>query len=133
MKSTAITTSLSIAFLLCAAAGVHAQGSARGRLDANRDPIMETNARHSLEVARWYLTKRKAYEGARDRLQEIVDTYPEFSRMDEVVYLLGEANLKLNKSDKASEHYEKLLKDFPGSEFAKKARERLKELKPPAT
>ena len=130
MKSTATVVTLSIAFLLCAAADVSAQGSARGRLDAARDPIMETNAKHSLDVARWYLTKRKAYEGARDRLQEIVDTYPEFSRMDEVFYLLGEAYYKLDENEKASAQYEKLLKDFPGSEFAKKSRERLKELKP---
>jgi outer membrane protein assembly factor BamD (BamD/ComL family) len=130
MKSTATLTTLAIAFLLCAASGVHAQGSARGRLDAARDPIAETNAKHSLDVARWYLTKRKAYGGARDRLQEIVDIYPEFSRMDEVFYLLGEANYKLDENEKASEQYEKLLKQFPGSEFAKKARERLKELKP---
>ena len=129
MKSIATATILLIAFLIGATGSTYAQGSARGRLDPARDPIMETNAKHSLNVARYYLTKRKAYEGALDRLQEIVDTYPDFSRMDEVLFLLGEAHLKLNKPEKASESYEKLLKDFPGSEFAKKARERLKELK----
>jgi outer membrane protein assembly factor BamD (BamD/ComL family) len=94
-----------------------------------RDEQMEITAKHNLDVARYYLTRRKAYEGARDRLQEIMDTYPEFSRADEVFFLMGEANIKLNKPEKAAEYYDKMLKTFPNSEFAKRARERLDELK----
>src|SRR6185503_19672724 len=120
---------LLVVVLVGAEVDAHAQGAARGKVEPSRDPIMETEATHSLDVARWYLTKRKAYEGARDRLQEIADTYPGFSRMDEVVFLLGEANLKLNKPEKAVEFYEKVVKSFEGSEFVKKARERLKEIK----
>lgn len=106
-----------------------AQGPARGRIEAPRDEAMEVQAKHNLEVARWYITKRKAYEGAIDRLQEIIDSYADFSRMDEVVYLMGEANLKLGKKDKAADFYNKLLKIYPESEFAKKTRARLDELK----
>ena len=129
MKSIAALMTLSVVLLFAASAGAYAQGAARGKVDPPRDPIIETNATHSLGVARWYLTKRKAYEGARYRLQEIVDTYPEFSRMDEVFFLLGEANLKLNKPENAVEYYERVVKNLEGSEFVKKARERLKELK----
>src|SRR4030095_13861903 len=129
MKCLAALMTLSIVFLFAAVADAYAQGPARGKVDPPRDPIMENHATHSLEVARWYLTKRKAYEGARDRLQEIVDTFPEFSRMDEVVFLLGEASLKLNKPEEAAEYFEIRVKDFEGSECVKKARERLKELK----
>jgi outer membrane protein assembly factor BamD (BamD/ComL family) len=98
-------------------------------IEAPRDAAMEIAAKHNLEVARWNVTKRKAYEGARDRLQEIIDTYPDFSRMDEVVFLMGEVYLKLGKSEKAVDYYNKLLKDYPASEFAKKTRLRLDELK----
>ena len=98
-------------------------------MEAPRDPAMEIAAKHNLEVARWNLTKRKAYEGARDRLQEIIDTYPDFSRMDEVVFLMGEVYLKLGKKSEATDYYNKLLKDYESSEFAKKARARLDELK----
>ena len=129
MKPFATLVTLLVVFLLVAVPPADAQGSARGRVDPPRDPAMELTAQHNLDIARWYLTKRKAFDGARDRLQEIVDTYPEFSRMDEVTFLLGEVNLKLNKPEKATEYYEKLVKDYSGSEFAKKARERLDELK----
>ena len=108
---------------------IASQGPTRGPVEAPRDPTMEITAKHNLEIARWYITKRKAYEGARDRLQEIIDAYPEFSRMDEVMFWMGEVSLKLKKNDKAEEFYNKLLKAYPASEFVKKARERLEELK----
>ena len=98
-------------------------------MESPRDPAKEIAAKHNLEVARWNLTKRKAYEGARDRLQEIIDTHPDFSKMDEVVFLMGEVYLKLGKNAEATDYYNKLLKDYESSEFAKKARARLDELK----
>ena len=98
-------------------------------IEEPRDPAKEIAAKHNLEVARWNLTKRKAYEGARDRLQEIIDTHPDFSRIDEVIFLMGEVFLKLGKTENAVDYYKKLLKDYPGSEFAKKTRARLEELK----
>jgi len=116
-----------VLFAICASPTL-AQGPAKP-IESPRDPAMEISARHNLEVARWYVTKRKAYEGARDRLQEIIDTYPDFSRMDEVVFLMGELHLKLGKTEKAADYYSKLLKAYPDSEFAKKARARLDELK----
>jgi outer membrane protein assembly factor BamD (BamD/ComL family) len=98
-------------------------------MESPRDPAKEIAAKHNLDVARWNLTKRKAYEGARDRLQEIIDTYPDFSRMDEVVFLMGEVYLKLGKKSEATDYYNKLLKDYESSEFAKRSRARLDELK----
>ncbi len=110
-------------------ASVAAQGPARGRVEPLRDEALEIQAKHNLDVARYYLTKRKAYEGARSRLQEIIDTYPEFSRADEVHFLMGEAYLKLDKKSDAAEQFTKMLEKYPASEFAKKAQARLDELK----
>ena len=115
------------------AGAARAQGVARGPVEAAPDKEMELTAKHNLGVARYYLEKRKAYAGALDRLQEIRDTYASFSRMDEVLFLMGEANYKLNKPEKAGEFYNQMLKDFPASEFVKRARERLAELKIPET
>ncbi|HSB09439.1 MAG TPA: outer membrane protein assembly factor BamD [Blastocatellia bacterium] len=118
--------------LTLAISGVGQPAPAQGPgkpIEPARDEVKEIAAKHNLEVARWYLTKRKAYEGARDRLQEIIDSYPDFSRMDEVMFLMGEAHFKLAKNEKAVEYYNGLLKAYPESEFAKKARARLDELK----
>jgi outer membrane protein assembly factor BamD (BamD/ComL family) len=128
MKVFATTLVLVVLVLGICSSTALAQGPAKP-MAPPRNSTMEVAARHNLDVARWYLVKRKAYEGARDRLQEIIDTYPEFSRIDEVVFLMGEAQLKLKKDEKAVEYYNKLLKEYPESEFAKKARERLDEMK----
>jgi len=111
------------------AASTRAQGPAHGRVEPARDEALEVQAKHNLDVAKWYLEKRKAYEGARDRLQEILDAYPDFSRSDEVLFLLGEIHVKMEKRDKATEYFSKLLKEYPNSEFAKRAQTRLDELK----
>ena len=128
MKSFASMFILAVVIMVSAGPKSLAQGPGKP-IEAPRDAALEIAAKHNLEVARWNLTKRKAYEGARDRLQEIIDTYPDFSRMDEVDFLMGELHLKLGKAEKASEYYTKLLKVYPESEFAKKARTRLDVIK----
>jgi tetratricopeptide (TPR) repeat protein len=128
MKSFATMFILALVIMVSAGSKSLAQGPGKP-IEAPRDATLEIAARHNLDVARWNLTKRKAYEGARDRLQEIIDTYPEFSRLDEVLFLMGELHLKLGKNEKAAEYYSKLLKAYPESEFAKKARTRVDELK----
>ena len=119
-----------IAILIFALTGTTGLTQGPGKpIEGPRDPAKEIAAKHNLEVARWSLTKRKAYEGARDRLQEIIETHPDFSKMDEVVFLMGEVYMKLGKKAEAADYYNKLLKDYESSEFAKKARVRLDELK----
>jgi TolA-binding protein len=128
MKLMARTMMLAAAVTLMATAAM-AQGPARGPLEPARDETLEVTARHNLSVARYYLEKHKAYKGALDHLQEILDSYADFSRMDEVLFLMGEANYKLNQAEKAGEFYNKMLKAYPSSEFTRRARERLAELK----
>ena len=128
MKFFAKMAAFAIVILVACSSAASAQGPGRP-IESERDPALEIAAKHNLEVARWYLIKRKAYEGARDRLQEIIDTHPAFSRMDEVFFLMGEAHLKLGKNEKAADYYGKLLKEYPDSEFAKRARARIDELK----
>ena len=129
MKSFAIAFIFALTIVFASATAAAAQGPASGPVEPARDQTKEMAAKHNLDVARYYLTKRKAYDGARDRLQEIIETYPDFSRMDEVVFLMGEAHSKLGKTETAVDYYNKLLKTYPDSELVKKARERLERLK----
>ncbi|HET8675912.1 MAG TPA: outer membrane protein assembly factor BamD [Blastocatellia bacterium] len=129
MKSFAIGFIFALTIVFVSATAAPAQGPASGPVEPARDQTKEMAAKHNLDVARYYLTKRKAYDGARDRLQEIIETYPDFSRMDEVVFLMGEAHAKLGKTETAVDYYNKLLKTYPDSELVKKARERLEKLK----
>ncbi|MEK6323421.1 MAG: tetratricopeptide repeat protein [Acidobacteriota bacterium] len=128
MKCFAQSVTFALLVLAVGGSASFAQGPVKP-IEPARDAAMEIAAKHNLDVARWSITKRKAYEGARDRLQEIIDTYPDFSRMDEVVFLMGELHLKLGKTERAADYYSKLLKVYPDSEFAKKTRTRLDELR----
>lgn len=120
---------LSAVLLVTAGTAMAQQGPARGKLEPLKDPELELACKHNLEVARWYLNKRKAYPGARDRLQEIIDSYPDFSRIDEVIYMMGQVNEKLKKNDDAAKYYIQVVKSYPGSQFFKKAKDRLAQLK----
>jgi outer membrane protein assembly factor BamD len=65
--------------------------SAQKQIDPKvlRDPLMEADAKHNLEVANNYFKLKKAYIGSLKRCEEIIAAYPDFSYMDEVLYVAG--------------------------------------------
>src|SRR5689334_2990961 len=89
-----------------------AQGSLQQQqLELPRNPEMEREAKHNLDVAKYYM-KRKAYKAVTDRLLEIFYVYPQFSRYDEVLSMLGDAFLKLDDKAEAAKHYQELVDKF---------------------
>lgn len=71
-----------------------------------RDPVMEADAMHNLEVA-WNAFKiRKAYKGVILRFEETFAAYPEFSKIDEFLYLAGMSSYYLsdNKGNQKVDH-----------------------------
>jgi len=91
------------------------------------DPELEKFAAHNLDVGRQYF-KRKAYPGAVDRLEEILAQYPEFTKLDEVLYLLGICYQKVGKAELARTTLKQLVDERPDSEFAKRAKAELEHL-----
>ena len=56
----------------------------------DRDPVMETDAKHNLDVAKQYFSPlKKAYKSVIDRFEETYAAYPDFSQIDEFLYLGG--------------------------------------------
>jgi outer membrane protein assembly factor BamD (BamD/ComL family) len=64
-----------------------------------RDPLLEADSKANLEVALHYFRLKKAYKGSLLRCEEIIAANPEFSRMDEVLYIAGMSSfyLSINK------------------------------------
>src|SRR5947207_11353490 len=85
------------AFALFLSAGVcHAQGGgAKQGPDVTRDPDMEKDSLHSLDVARQYFKLKKAYVGALERSEEVLAGNPAFSKIDEVLFIAGASSLNL--------------------------------------
>jgi outer membrane protein assembly factor BamD (BamD/ComL family) len=116
-----------------------------------KDDDAEKSAKHELEVARHYFKMKKAYFAAFKRSNELIAGYPEFSQLDEVLYIAGMSGLYLSEGkgkqappkaapESASEfspeslrieartYLSRLVEDFPESKFRKDAEEALRAL-----
>jgi outer membrane protein assembly factor BamD (BamD/ComL family) len=116
-----------------------------------RDPILEADARHNLDVAQQYFKTKKAYKAVLMRFEETFAAYPEFSKMDEFLYLAAMSSLNLSenkgkqKIDEKSEaerekyapeklrenavaYFTQIVKQYPQSRFKADAEKALKTL-----
>jgi outer membrane protein assembly factor BamD (BamD/ComL family) len=120
----------------------------------DRDPVLEADAKHNLDVA-WQAFKplKKAYKQVIMRFEETFAAYPQFSKMDEFLYLAGMSSVYLSKNEgkqkvnlkneREKEKYapEKLKEDavvyfstliekYPESKYRAEAEKTLAEIKP---
>jgi len=128
--------------LFVAAPSARAQGNAKQGPDVVRDPDLEKDSLHNLEVARHYFKLKKAYIAALQRCEEILAGNPVFSKIDEVLFMAGESSLRLaeNKGKQASkvtsdklredarDYLSQLVNEHPESSFRGRAEEDLKGL-----
>jgi outer membrane protein assembly factor BamD (BamD/ComL family) len=76
-----------ISVVVVFAATASAQRNVTPAID--RDPVMEADAKHNLDVAWQYFKLKKAYKSVIMRFDETHVAYPQFSKMDEFLYLAG--------------------------------------------
>lgn len=120
--------------LMLAATTAFGQGGVKNGPDVVRDPDMEKEALHNLEVARQYFTLRKAYVAALQRCEEVLAGNPVFSKIDEVLYYAGKSSLNLaegkgkQKSDQYFIHEGEKKVTLTPAEFREKARDYLSQL-----
>jgi hypothetical protein len=141
------------ATLFVVAPAAKAQGVRTGPDQSTlRDPDLEKDSLHNLEVARNYFKLKKAYVAALKRCEEIIAGNPNFARIEEVLLMAGQSSLWLseNKGKQRPEQYvtfdggekrtltadqfremgreylSKLIKDYPDGSFTKQAREELR-------
>jgi len=65
-----------------------------------RDPILEKDAKHNLDVA-WqaFTPLKRAYKQVLFRFEETYAAYPDFSKIDEFLYLAGMSSYYLSKNE----------------------------------
>src|SRR5919112_736475 len=102
----------------------------RATVEARLREVQENLAMHNLNIARFYYdvkysTGKGGLKGAQSRLKEITDKYPCFSYNDEVFFRLASTYQAEEEPDEAARYYQKLVQEFPESEFNEKAREQL--------
>ena len=121
----------------CTVSSVYAQVN-RGPVAPKRDPLLEKESAHHLDVAWQYFKKKvdksdpaateRRSKAIADRLLEVLDTNPTFSKIDEVHYLLGEIYNRLNEKDKAIHYLSIVVNESPDSKYFGEAKKRLGEL-----
>jgi outer membrane protein assembly factor BamD len=85
-------------------------------------------AKHEHIVARFYI-KRRSYLAAVQRLNGIIEDYPSYRERDAVFYDLGTALAGLGRKAEARLYFERVISEFPKSEYADKAKRRLDQMK----
>jgi len=144
---------LVLAFIILGFSAFANQAFAQKQIEQQiqRDPVLEADATHNLEVAQFSFKTRKAYKAVLMRFEETFAAYPEFSKMDEFLYLAGMSSFYLSenkgkqkidqKSDEdktkfapeklredATAYLSQLVKDYPQSQFKTDAEKTLKTL-----
>src|SRR5436853_7072044 len=140
--------------LLLMAANASAQGGAKKGPEVARDPDMEQDSLHNLEVARQYFKLRKAYVASLERCEEVLAGNPAFSKIDEILFIAGTSSLNLAEAkgkqkpaqyvvhegdkkstltaqdfrEKARDYLSQLVNSYPQSKFKDEALENLKSL-----
>jgi outer membrane protein assembly factor BamD len=107
------------------------RSSLRETVEARLIEVQENLAMHNLLIARFYYdvkysTGKGGLKGSQSRLKEIVDKYPCFSYNDEVFFRLASTYQAEEEPDEAARYYQKLVQEFPESEYNEKAKEQLK-------
>lgn len=87
----------------------------------------EKIAAHHFVIGNFYY-KRKNYLGAADRYRVILDKFPQFSRTEETLFLLGNCLVHTLNPDEARLYYVRLVQEFPTGKHAREAQARLKEI-----
>lgn len=85
---------------------------------------------HNLYIANYYYgqsvdQKKGGLKGAQSRYREILDKYPSFSFMDEALYKLAVTYLVEEETDQAARYFQKIVSDYPNSDYVEKAKEQL--------
>ncbi len=108
---------ISFTFVIVTGLFLTESASAQRNIDPaiDRDPILEQDATHNLDVAWQSFRLKKAYKGVLMRFEETFAAYPTFSKMDEFLYLAGMSSYYLSenkgkqkvnlKSDKEKEKF----------------------------
>jgi outer membrane protein assembly factor BamD len=106
------------------------QSSLRPVVEANLVETQESLAMHNLQIARFYYDARYkghkgGLKGSQSRLKEIIEKYPNFSLNDEVLFRLATTFQQEEEPDEAAKYYQNLLRNYPNSDYADKAKEQL--------
>jgi outer membrane protein assembly factor BamD len=100
----------------------------RPEAEKRRQDVSDRLATHEHIVARFYM-KRKSYNAAVQRLNGLVERFPSYKDRDAVFFDLGSSLASMGRKAEARLYFERVVSEFPKSEYAERARRKLDSLK----
>lgn len=100
-------------------------------IQRDKEDVQQVLGLYEQTIAKFYINNRQAYKAGESRLRDIINNYPLFGYYDESLYLLGVALVEQEQPEEATEYFNRLVRDYPNSEFAKKGKEYLEKLGKP--
>jgi len=107
---------------------MHPKSPLRGEAEARRNDTLDRLARHEHIVARFYM-KRGSWPAAMQRLNFLVDKYPQYTDRAGAFYDLGNVLTHLGRAGEARLYYERVVSEFPQSDYADDAKRKLSDIK----
>jgi outer membrane protein assembly factor BamD len=92
--------------------------------------VQENLGMHDKLIGDFYFDSRYSHgkgglKGAQRRYKDIVDKYPNFSYMDEVLFRLATTFQQEEEPDEAAKYYQRIVRDYPNSDFIEKTKDQL--------
>lgn len=104
--------------------------SLRPDIELRLHEVQENLADHDRGIGDQYFNKYYAHhasnlKGAQSRYREIVEKYPFYSQLAEVLYRLGVTYMEEEEPDEATKYFQQLVRMHPNSKYADDAKEKL--------
>jgi outer membrane assembly lipoprotein YfiO len=102
----------------------------KGEAERRLNEVQDNLGLHNLLIANYYYTQsvqqgKGGLKGAQSRYREILDKYPNFSFQDETLFKLANTYLVEEETDQAARYFQRIIRDFPNSEWVEKSKEQL--------
>lgn len=104
----------------------HPNTDKKGDVERLMNDVDEILALHELKVARFYFDIRESAQAAQMRTEEILNKYPNFSLLDETLFLHARSMEIQEDTETASRDLARIITSFPHSEFVERAKNTLK-------
>jgi outer membrane assembly lipoprotein YfiO len=105
--------------------------SLKPEVDKRLEEVQNNLGLHNLGIANYYYNLsvkqgKGGLKGAQSRYREILDKYPKFAYMDEVLYKLAVTYQLEEETDEAAKYFQRLVREYPNSDYVEKAKEQLR-------
>jgi outer membrane protein assembly factor BamD len=99
----------------------------RPEADKRLGEVLDRLAKHEHIVARYYI-RRHGYHAAEQRLNFLIQSYPNYADRAGAFYDLGQALDGLGRKAEARLYFERVVTEYPKSDYADRAKRRLEQI-----